>query len=93
KAAVMFLNGPALDVSDGQVIGRFPNYDPLLSGWLLGHEKLHGKAALACVPLGKGEVVLIGFRVQFRAQVRGTYKILFNSLYYSVARLNDTPRG
>ncbi len=85
EAAAMFLNGPALDVNEGQVIGKFPRANPLLSGWLLGHEKLYGRAALAAVPLGKGEVILIGFRPQFRAQVRGTYKILFNSLYYSAA--------
>jgi hypothetical protein len=65
------------------VIGKYPLGNPLLSGWLIGPEKLYGRTALATVPLGKGQVVLMSFRVHFRAQVRNTYKILFNSLYHS----------
>ena len=56
--------------------------DILLSGWAMGEEKnIGGKIAMAEVAIGEGSVVLVGFRPQFRAQPRNTFKLLFNSLY------------
>ncbi|MGH9392926.1 MAG: M14 family metallopeptidase [Terriglobales bacterium] len=54
--------------------------DALLSGWLLGGEKLVGRSALASLPLGQGELVLFGFKPQYRAQSEATYRFLFNAL-------------
>jgi hypothetical protein len=84
-AAVWFENSPAFDAKAGRVVARYPAADPLLSGWLLGHERLHGRAALVDVPLGKGRVVLFGFRPQYRAQSWATYPALLNALYLSAA--------
>jgi hypothetical protein len=56
--------------------------DPLVSGWALGaRQHLAGRPAAVRVGLGSGEVVLIGFRPQFRAQPYVTFKLLFNALH------------
>ena len=67
-------------------IAKYPGKDLLMSGWLQGEQYLYNKTAAADVPLGDGHVVLLGFAVQNRAQPHGTFKLLFNSLFYSVAR-------
>jgi hypothetical protein len=87
SAALWFQNGPAFEVAGpGQVLLRYPEGEPLLSGWLVGEGRLHGKAALVLVPQGRGRVVLFGFRPQYRAQSWGTYLPLLNAIYSSAAR-------
>jgi hypothetical protein len=62
--------------------------DVLLSGWMRGPELIARKAAAVALTVGKGKVVLLGFRAQHRAQTPGTFPFLFNALYWSTA----TPR-
>ncbi|MDH5406589.1 MAG: hypothetical protein OEX80_08630, partial [Candidatus Aminicenantes bacterium] len=68
------------------VIARYPKGSLLMSGYLMGEQYLQNKVSAVEVPLGKGKVILLGFGVQSRAQPHGTFKLLFNSLYYGVAR-------
>ena len=71
-------DGPAPNV---EIVASYSKNDVLMSGWALGEKKyIAGKAAMVNVPMGQGNVVLFGFRPQFRGQPRGTYKLFFNSL-------------
>ena len=65
-----------------QVVARYADEELLMSGWALGEEEyIAGKAAVLNVPLGKGQIVLTGFRPQFRGQPGASYKLLFNALH------------
>lgn len=84
-AAVYFTNSVTFDVPTGstaQVIARYPEResDILLSGYLQGGSAIAGKAAAIEMPVGSGRVVMFGFRVQYRGQSYGTFKMLFNAL-------------
>jgi len=81
---IFYENGPTFRVNGTARSVAFFNTDkPLLSGWILGGQYLKGTSVIAEEPLGKGRIILFGFRPQYRAQSEITYKFLFNALLYS----------
>jgi hypothetical protein len=92
EAPAMFYQGTAFNVVAAfegeapEVISKYPKGDLLMSGYLRGEKYLQNKAAAVDVPLGKGRVILLGFGVKQRAQPHGTFKLLFNSLFYGATQ-------
>jgi Zinc carboxypeptidase len=85
RPAAYFANSRGFETDDPTVvsIARYAARadDVLMSGWLLGAERLAGRHAVLQVPLGQGSVLLFAFRPQFRAQPHATFKLWFNGLY------------
>jgi len=63
-----------------QEVAQYAGQNVLRSGWLLGEKYIAGKTAIADVQLGRGHLILFGFRPQHRAQTWGTFGLVFNSL-------------
>ena len=88
QAAIWFEHSPAFAATfdnpagDVAAVATYPNGNPLMSGWLLGDTLLPGRSALLDAPLGRGHIVMFGFRPQYRGQTYGTFKMFFNALYY-----------
>jgi len=88
QEAAYFAGSPAFRTSipdarfDRRVVARYPNHrdDIAISGYIDGAEHLERTAAAVEYTVAKGRVVLIGFRVQHRAQTHSTFKLLFNAL-------------
>jgi hypothetical protein len=83
---VMFESGPAFDTRPefkGAVLARYPSErSPLASGYLIGPERLEGKAAAVDAEFGKGHVLLLGFKPQWRGQSHAGYKFFLNAFYF-----------
>jgi len=74
------INKEAADAVRVRVVARYAETDVLQSGWLLGETYIKNKIALAEVTLGKGRIVLFGFRPQHRGQTWGTFPFIFNAI-------------
>ncbi len=67
-----------------RVVSRFSNTGPhLISGYLKGEKYLNRAVASMVFDYYKGNVIVFGGRIQHRAQTFGTFKLLFNSIYYA----------
>jgi hypothetical protein len=89
EESAYFADSPAFQTSPTdarfvrRVVASYPEdeADILVSGYLKGGSRLEKRAAVVDFRVGKGRVVLIGFRAQHRAQTHGTFKLLWNALY------------
>jgi hypothetical protein len=89
---VFFDNSPSFRLEAGGVrhqaeesprrVAWFASDAPLRSGWAWGQRHLRETVAVVDAPLGAGRVLLFGPQVTFRAQPHGTFKFLFNGIYY-----------
>jgi hypothetical protein len=88
KADFFFERSPTFKLDDVakrngvRAVAWFDNNDePLRSGWALGQAYLKDTVAVVQAPVGKGNLVLYGPEILFRAQPHGTFKLLFNGIY------------
>jgi hypothetical protein len=63
-------------------IAWFESKTPLRSGWAWGQSHLEGGVAMLEANVGKGKVFLFGPEITQRGQTHGTFKLLFNGIYY-----------
>jgi len=78
---------------EGAALARYASTgSPLLSGYLLGEKHLQGRAAALEVRHGRGRVLLIGFRPQWRGQPFGTFRVVFNAVLFG-GELASRPWG
>jgi hypothetical protein len=94
KADVMFDSSPVFQiVPDAKMkpatVAWYAGTETLDSGWAWGQAYLDGGTAIAEATVGAGKVIVLGPEVAFRAQPHGTFKFLFNGVYYGSA----TPAG
>ncbi len=93
EAASVFSESCAFDImpsfegkSEPKSVAKYPAENLLMSGWIYGEKYIHQKSAILDLPAAKGRIILLGFPVTFRAQPWGTFKLLFNSVFYGAAK-------
>ena len=87
----VFRLAPTVELQRTAPVGWFTGTQVLDSGWAWGQQYLDGGTAVAEASVGEGKVVLLGPEVNFRDQPHGTYKLLFNGLYYGSAKSAPLP--
>ncbi len=89
---VFFDNNPVFRLpSDAKAKGEnqvawFSGKETLDSGWALGQQLLDGATAVVEAKAGEGKVFVMGPEVTFRGEPDGTFKLLFNGLFYGAAK-------
>jgi hypothetical protein len=97
QAAVFYENHPVFRLDPDaarrhtSAVAWFAGTQVLESGWAWGQQYLDGGAAAVEASIGSGKVFLLGPDVTFRGQPHGTFKLLFNGVYYGAAKAVTLP--
>jgi hypothetical protein len=67
-------------------VAWFDSDKPLRSGWAWGQHYLEDSLAILEAEVGEGRLFLFGPEIAFRGQPHGTFKFLFNGIYYGNAK-------
>jgi hypothetical protein len=76
---------PDAELKGVKPIAWYDSPTPLRSGWAWGQQYLDQAVSIIEAQVGKGHVVLFGNEVNWRDQPHGTFKLLFNGIYYGSA--------
>jgi hypothetical protein len=90
---VTFDNSPVFALTDAlpstRRVAWFGSASPLRSGWAWGQRYLEGGLAVVDAQVGAGRVLLFGPDITFRGQPHGTFKFLFNGIFYARAETSN----
>jgi len=92
SAPAVFASGCVFDIHPSfepgkaaRSIAKFPSGNLLMSGWVNGEKLLYQKSAVMEASLGQGRLILFGISPIFRGMSVGTFKLLFNSIFYGAS--------
>ena len=91
EVGVLFNNSPVLRLGPDAArrgvapVAWFADDEPLRSGWAWGQHYLQGGVGVVDATVGEGKLFLYGPEVTHRAQSHGTFKLVFNGIYYGTA--------
>jgi hypothetical protein len=84
NSPVFFLH-PDAAAKGVRPVAWFDKPSPLKSGWAWGQHYLNEAVAVIEAQVGKGKLFLYGPEIIFRGQPHGTFKFLFNGIFYAGA--------
>lgn len=87
----VFAIRPSRSAGDLRSVGWFDGPISLRSGWAWGQHYLDGGTAIGEAKVGLGTLVLLGPEVTFRAQPHGTFRFVFNAIFYGPASVAGRP--
>jgi hypothetical protein len=92
KTDIYFNNSPVFSLDPDAAakgvrpVAWFDGSAPLRSGWAWGQSYLDRAVAVLEASVGAGRVFLFGPEVLFRGQPHGTFRLVFNGIYYGQAQ-------